>query len=87
MWFDRWADGCPLRDTLTVRNIVRPGLSLTNTVSDLISYGSWRWPTDWSVQFPDIVSMPVPDLHESREDLIVWRNNNGGFHHFLVAIA
>ena len=31
--------------------------------------------------------MPVPDLHESREDLIVWRDNNGGFHHFSVAIA
>ena len=87
MWFDLWADGCPLRDTLTVRNIVRSGLELNNTVSDLISNGSWRWPSDWADRFPNIVSMPVPNLHEAREDVLLWRDHNGGFHNFSVAIA
>ncbi|GKD09685.1 hypothetical protein Tco_1189370, partial [Tanacetum coccineum] len=73
MWFDRWVDGCPLRDTLTVRNIVRSGFSLTDSVSDLISNGYWRWPPDWSTRFPD--------------DLIVWRNDNGVCHPFSVALA
>ncbi|GJR19379.1 putative RNA-directed DNA polymerase, eukaryota, reverse transcriptase zinc-binding domain protein [Tanacetum coccineum] len=30
MWFDRWAEGCPLRDKLSVRNIVRSGFLLTD---------------------------------------------------------
>ncbi|GJY47405.1 putative RNA-directed DNA polymerase [Tanacetum coccineum] len=87
MWFDRWVDGCPLRDTFTIRNILRSGFSLTDSVSDLISNGYWRWPPDWSTRFPDVVSIPVPDLHESRDDLIVWRDDNGVCHPFSVALA
>ncbi|GJT06737.1 hypothetical protein Tco_0841199 [Tanacetum coccineum] len=87
MWFDRWADSCPLRDMLTVRNIVRFGFSLSNTVSDLISNGTWRWPHDWSSRFPNVVNIPVPDINNELDDVIVWRNVQGVFHRFSVAGA
>ncbi|GJS23740.1 uncharacterized protein Tco_0452372 [Tanacetum coccineum] len=87
MWFDRWADGCPLRDKLTVRNIVRSGLLLTDKVRDLISNGIWRWPSDWYDRFPDIVSIHVPPICESRDDCLVWRDNDGVNHPFSVALA
>ncbi|GKG09839.1 hypothetical protein Tco_0338585, partial [Tanacetum coccineum] len=74
MWFDRWAEGCPLRDKLSVRNIVRSGFLLTDKVSDLISNGAWRWPSDWYNRFPDVVSIPVPKISESRDDCLVWRD-------------
>nr|GEY00043.1 hypothetical protein [Tanacetum cinerariifolium] len=74
MWFDRWADPCPLRDMLTVRNIVRSDFSLSDTVSDLISNGSWRWPHDWSSRFLNVVNILVPDINNDLDDVIVWRD-------------
>ncbi|GJU18478.1 hypothetical protein Tco_1146444 [Tanacetum coccineum] len=87
MWFDRWADSCPLRDMLTVRNIIRSCFSLSNTVSDLISNGSWRWPHDWSARFPNVVNIPVPDINNELDDVIVWRDVQEDFHCFSVAGA
>ncbi|GKD32326.1 reverse transcriptase domain, reverse transcriptase zinc-binding domain protein [Tanacetum coccineum] len=87
MWFDRWADPFPLCDMLMVRNIVCSGFSLSNTVCDLISNGSWRWPHDWSARFPNVVNIPVPDINNELYDVIVWRDVHGVFHRFSVAGA
>ncbi|GKC83208.1 putative RNA-directed DNA polymerase [Tanacetum coccineum] len=84
MWFDKWADFCPLRDMLTVRNIVRSGFSLLDTVSDLIDNGSWKWPHDWLSRFLNIVNIPVPDIN-NEDDAIVWHDVRGVFQHFSVA--
>ncbi|GKA25103.1 polypyrimidine tract-binding protein homolog 2 isoform X1 [Tanacetum coccineum] len=87
MWFDRWADPCLLRDMLTVRNIVHSDFSLSDTVSDLISNGSWRRPHDWSSRFPNDVNIPVPDINNDLDDVIVWRDVQGVFQRFSVAGA
>ncbi|GJU55394.1 reverse transcriptase domain, reverse transcriptase zinc-binding domain protein, partial [Tanacetum coccineum] len=87
MWFDRWADPCPLADMLTVRNIVRSDFSLSDTVSDLISNGSWRWPHDRSSRFPNVVNIPVPDINNDLDDVIVWHDVEGVFQRFSVAGA
>nr|GEW04137.1 hypothetical protein [Tanacetum cinerariifolium] len=47
VWFDRWADVSPLKDTLSHRDIARLGFSLTDSVSNLNSDDVWRWPPDW----------------------------------------
>ncbi|GJS24786.1 reverse transcriptase domain, reverse transcriptase zinc-binding domain protein [Tanacetum coccineum] len=60
---------CPLCDMLMVRNIVRFGFSLSDTVSDLISNGSWRWPHDWLSRFPNVVNIPVPDINNELNDV------------------
>ncbi|GJV13665.1 hypothetical protein Tco_1355206 [Tanacetum coccineum] len=72
MWFDRWADSCPLRDMLTVRNIVRSGFSLSNTVSDLISNGAWRWTSCASVphRLVDVLAFLIPSKGSSVSNVI-----------------
>ncbi|GKC19265.1 hypothetical protein Tco_1021415 [Tanacetum coccineum] len=77
MWFDRWADPCSLRDMITVRNIVCSGFSLSSTVSDLISNGSWRWPHDWSFRFLNVFNILVPDINSDLDDVIVWHDIRG----------
>ncbi|GJX37778.1 putative gag-pol polyprotein [Tanacetum coccineum] len=87
MWFDRWADPCPLRDMIMVRNIVCSGFSLSSTVSDLISNGSWRWPHDWSSRFSNVFNIYVPDINSDLDDVIVWRDIRGVFQRFSIAGA
>ncbi|GKA33709.1 hypothetical protein Tco_0720138 [Tanacetum coccineum] len=62
---------------LTVRNIVRSGFTLSDTVHDLISNGTWRWPPDRYTRFPNVFITPVPKLNEDMEDVLVWRDING----------
>ncbi|GKA22191.1 reverse transcriptase domain, reverse transcriptase zinc-binding domain protein, partial [Tanacetum coccineum] len=62
---------------LKVRNIVCSGFSLSNTISDLVSNGAWRWPHDWSSRFPNIVNIHVPNINNELDDVIVWRNVQG----------
>ncbi|GJX74220.1 hypothetical protein Tco_0312815 [Tanacetum coccineum] len=61
------------------------GLLLSDNVRGLISNGIWRWPSDWYDRFPDIVSIHVPPICESRDDCLVWRDNDGVNHPFSVA--
>ncbi|GJV00358.1 putative gag-pol polyprotein [Tanacetum coccineum] len=85
--FDKWDDPCSLRDMLTVRNIVRSDFSLSETVSDLISNGSWRWPHDWSSRFLNVVNIHVPEINNDLDDEFVWRDVRGVFQRFSVARA
>ncbi|GKB47363.1 zinc knuckle CX2CX4HX4C containing protein [Tanacetum coccineum] len=87
MWFDRWVDSFPLHDMLTVRNIVYFGFSLSNTVIDLISNGSWRWPYDWLARFPNVVNILLSNINNELDDVIVWHDVQGVFHRFSVARA
>ncbi|GJV38923.1 sodium/hydrogen exchanger 6 [Tanacetum coccineum] len=87
MWFDKWVDPCSLRDMLTVRNIVRSDFSLSDTVSNLISNGSWRWPHDWSSIFLNVVNILVPEINNDLDDEIVWRDVRGVFQRFSVVGA
>ncbi|GKA17514.1 putative reverse transcriptase domain-containing protein [Tanacetum coccineum] len=82
-----WVDSCPLCDMLTVRNIVRSRFSLSNTVSDLVFNGFWRWPHDWLSRFSNIVNIPVLNIKDELNDVIVWRNVQGVFQRFSVAGA
>ncbi|GJZ47604.1 reverse transcriptase domain, reverse transcriptase zinc-binding domain protein [Tanacetum coccineum] len=43
-----WSDLCPIRGMIMVRDIVRSGFSLIDSVHDPISNGAWRWPSDSS---------------------------------------
>ncbi|GJY60082.1 sodium/hydrogen exchanger 6 [Tanacetum coccineum] len=85
MWFDKWNELCPIRGMPSVRDIVRSSFSFTDPVSDLIAYGYWRWPPDWHNRFPNLVSTPVPSLHDDLVDVVVWRDLGGSFRPFSVA--
>ncbi|GKB19417.1 protein LAZ1 [Tanacetum coccineum] len=66
---------------------VRLGDGGGDKVSDLISNGAWRWPSDWYNRFPDVVSIPVPEISESCNDCLVWRDHAGVYHPFLVDLT
>ncbi|GJX68841.1 sodium/hydrogen exchanger 6 [Tanacetum coccineum] len=45
------------------------------------------WPHDWSSRFPNVVNIPVPEINNELDDLIVWRDVHGVFHRFTIARA
>lgn len=72
--FDRWDTLCRIRVIFIVLDITKSFLQLSNLVSDVIHYGSWRWPPDWLPRFPYLSTLQVPILVEDREDVLLWRN-------------
>ncbi|PWA75684.1 RNA-directed DNA polymerase, eukaryota, Reverse transcriptase zinc-binding domain protein [Artemisia annua] len=87
VWFDMWCDLSPIRYMLTARDIVRAGLSLSDSVCDVIDNGTWRWSTDWFSRFPNLVNLPVPNLIDDSDDGLIWRDLDGNFRLFSVACA
>ncbi|GKC26417.1 zinc knuckle CX2CX4HX4C containing protein, partial [Tanacetum coccineum] len=85
VWFDRWADVCPLKDMLFNRDIARLGFSLNNSVSNLISDGAWRWPPDWLSRFPSMAQLHVPLLLDDMDDVILWRDRDDDLLSFSMA--
>ncbi|PWA54652.1 reverse transcriptase domain, Reverse transcriptase zinc-binding domain protein [Artemisia annua] len=75
----------PIRDMLTTRDIVRAGLSLKDSVFDLIENGNWRWPADWLPKYPTLFSLPVPNILDDTDDSLVWRDMDGTI--ILAAVA
>nr|GEU58849.1 hypothetical protein [Tanacetum cinerariifolium] len=75
----------PLKDLLSNRDIVRSGFSLDDSVSNLISYGVWRWPLDWLSRFPFLAQLHVPVLLDDMDDVILWRDRDGVLRPFSVA--
>ncbi|GKD74413.1 hypothetical protein Tco_1332695, partial [Tanacetum coccineum] len=45
------------------------------------------WPPDWHHGFLIVVSIPVPNVHDDLDDVVVWRDVRGSFRPFLVAFA
>ncbi|PWA82773.1 RNA-directed DNA polymerase, eukaryota, Reverse transcriptase zinc-binding domain protein [Artemisia annua] len=58
-WFDMWSDLSPLRDMLTPREIVRAGLSLKDSVYDVIENSNWKWPADWLPKYSTLFTLPL----------------------------
>ena len=42
----------------------------------MVSNGVWKWPNEWNSEYPNVVSIPVPQIDENKSDKIVWRNKN-----------
>ncbi|GJZ01991.1 hypothetical protein Tco_0519952 [Tanacetum coccineum] len=51
-----------------------PNSTAVDTISDLISNGSWRWPPDWHTRFPNLDLIPIPSLLDDIDDVFVWRD-------------
>ncbi|GJT69902.1 RNA-directed DNA polymerase, eukaryota, reverse transcriptase zinc-binding domain protein, partial [Tanacetum coccineum] len=74
LWHDRWWEGGVLNDLFPLDS-----LSVANTftkVCEMISNGKWKWPMSWTRHYPQLNSIPVPNLVESGYK-VVWENNNG----------
>ncbi|GJW24117.1 reverse transcriptase zinc-binding domain-containing protein [Tanacetum coccineum] len=46
-------------------------------VVDMIKNGAWQWPNEWKNEFPSTMQILVPNLEETKDDKLVWKNNNG----------
>ncbi|GJV79883.1 hypothetical protein Tco_1515753 [Tanacetum coccineum] len=86
-WFDKWAVGCPLADTVSVRDMHRDGFDLKTKLLEVIIDNVWRWPTDWSSKYPNIISLPVPMLQLNDRDCLEWRDDTGMVKPFSVAVV
>ncbi|PWA60540.1 reverse transcriptase domain, Reverse transcriptase zinc-binding domain protein [Artemisia annua] len=82
-----WCNLSPIRDMLTARDITRAGLTLSDSVFDVIENRTWRWPADWFSRFSNLVNLPVPNLLDDTDDGLVWRDVDGNLTRFSVACA
>ncbi|GJS24118.1 hypothetical protein Tco_0452750 [Tanacetum coccineum] len=87
----KWVHSYKLNGMLTVRDIVRSGFGLSDSVSDLIVNGNWRWPPDWPDRFLDLSSIQVPNLIDHLDDAcygvirkVVLGISRHAFHMWLV---
>ncbi|GKB57204.1 putative reverse transcriptase domain, reverse transcriptase zinc-binding domain protein, partial [Tanacetum coccineum] len=86
-WFDKWAVGCPLTDTILVRDMYRVGFDLKTKLSEVIIDNVWRWPTDWLLKYLNIISLPVPMFQPNDRDCLEWRDDTGMVKPFSVAVV
>ncbi|GJT23915.1 zinc knuckle CX2CX4HX4C containing protein [Tanacetum coccineum] len=83
IWFDKWHDLFPIRRMLTVRDITRSGFGLSDSVSDLLDNGNWRWPPDWLDRFSGLSFIPFPNLSVD-DDVLLCRDLEGNLRPFSV---
>ncbi|GJV51962.1 integrase, catalytic region, zinc finger, CCHC-type containing protein [Tanacetum coccineum] len=74
-WFDKWVVGCPLADTVSVCDMYKAGFDLKTKLSEVIIDNVWRWPTDWSLKYPNIILLPVPMLQPNDRDCLELRDD------------
>ncbi|GJT01522.1 putative RNA-directed DNA polymerase [Tanacetum coccineum] len=43
-----------------------------------------NWPVDWNTRFKEIRDIPIPNLFENNEDMVVWINKKGKEKNFCV---
>ncbi|GJY76498.1 hypothetical protein Tco_0481614 [Tanacetum coccineum] len=77
LWFDNWCPLSPSSYILTVRDITREGLHLTNKVVDMVSNNAWSWPIEWASKFPMFNNSYVHSLDANKSDILFWRNMHG----------
>nr|GEU58932.1 hypothetical protein [Tanacetum cinerariifolium] len=87
IWFDNWCSLGPHNRFLKTRDISKEGFSISTSVAELVSNGSWSWPQSWLLKALDLRLIPHPTLDLSRDDVRQWHDNNGSFLVFSIAKA
>ncbi|GJV24208.1 hypothetical protein Tco_1376903 [Tanacetum coccineum] len=85
-WFDKWG----LVDVLMRYGFISDmhrRVDLKTELSRLCIDNVWRWPTDWSLKYPNIISLPVPMLQPNDRDCLEWRDDTGMVKPFSVAVV
>ncbi|PWA90456.1 heat shock protein 70 [Artemisia annua] len=67
MWYDQWSSIGVINDTVTTRSIHNARLSENMTISEMIANNMWRWPQEWTVQYPILANLSVPQLVQSAD--------------------
>ncbi|GJX68521.1 hypothetical protein Tco_0304248 [Tanacetum coccineum] len=70
MWNDNWAKVGVLSNYITHISLYTERLSNSLNVADMVGDNCWKWPNEWLIKYPEIVSIPVPTLN-SNDDKVV----------------
>ncbi|XP_022039949.1 uncharacterized protein LOC110942480 [Helianthus annuus] len=75
-WFDFWCDPGPLSDFLSPRTITDADFKLDDSVANVYSSDSWRWPTAWRDLFPVLIHLDQMHLIPTKQDRLFWKDGN-----------
>ncbi|XP_022014769.1 uncharacterized protein LOC110914278 [Helianthus annuus] len=73
-WYDFWCDPGPLSDFLTPRTITDADFKLDDSVANVYSSDSWRWPTVWRDLFPVLIQLDQMQLNPAKQDRLLWKD-------------
>ncbi|XP_021996201.1 uncharacterized protein LOC110893399 [Helianthus annuus] len=73
-WYDFWCDPGPLSDFLTPRTITDADFKLDDSVANVYSTDSWRWPTAWRDLFPVLIQLDQMQLNPAKQDRLLWKD-------------
>ena len=83
VWFDKWCNLGPLSQIVTRRDLYDARFDANATISEMVSDNQWIWSNVWSIRFPEISCLPVPNLSNT-SDRAIWRDTNGNEKSFSV---
>nr|GFC36574.1 reverse transcriptase domain, reverse transcriptase zinc-binding domain protein [Tanacetum cinerariifolium] len=88
-WKNKLYSLSPFNCFLTPRDISRECFSISTSVAELVSNGSWSWPRpqSWLPKASDLGLITHHVLDLSRDDVRQWCDNTGSFLAFSVAKA
>ncbi|XP_022024349.1 uncharacterized protein LOC110924666 [Helianthus annuus] len=73
-WYDFWCNPGPLSDFLSPRTITDADFKLDDSVANVYSNDSWRWPTAWRDLFPVLIPLDQMQLIPTKQDRLVWKD-------------
>ncbi|KAJ0599776.1 putative RNA-directed DNA polymerase [Helianthus annuus] len=75
-WFDYWCDLGPLCDFLSPRTITNADFKLDDSVANVFSLGTWRWPMAWRDPFPVLIHLDQVHLNPTKQDRLLWKDGS-----------
>ncbi|XP_071694843.1 uncharacterized protein [Rutidosis leptorrhynchoides] len=75
-WFDEWSSAGQIISIVRRRDIIQAGLSLSDSVADIIQDGEWRWPSEWVDRFIILSNLAPPALTLD-SDVVKWKDRSG----------
>ncbi|KAJ0442317.1 putative RNA-directed DNA polymerase [Helianthus annuus] len=77
LWHDTWCNQGPLSRYVSPRNMSQHGLSIYSKVADVVHDGNWIWPDAWRDLFPVLFQLNHVNLVPNKQDVILWRSDEG----------
>nr|XP_043615878.1 uncharacterized protein LOC122587778 [Erigeron canadensis] len=77
LWFEKWAEICPINNYVSPREINRAGFTLGSKVADLVDDGIWKWHVAWLDLFHVLISLPSIHPRPNVFDSLIWKDSDG----------
>lgn len=74
-WFDNWSPLGLLSSFVSNRNLYEANLNHNDTVADMVTNGTWKWPEEWYKKWPQFATIQTPPMFSEVADKLLWKNN------------